>query len=126
MKRLYIGDALVVGCILLCCLVAEVFFLRDLHGDSTAKTVVVRVDDKPYKTYSLDTDTDEYIGSTGVRLVIADGKAFVAESDCADKTCVHSGVLTESTRQKVIVCLPNRVSVGLADANETEVDSIAG
>lgn len=131
MKRLYIGDALIVGCVLLLCLAAQIFLFRG--GAKASKTVVVRVDGKPYNTYALDSDTDESIGSTGVRLVISDGKAYIAESDCSDKTCIHSGALTESAGQKVIVCLPNRVSVSLADADgdishlgETEVDSVAG
>lgn len=132
MKRLYIGDALIVGCVLLLCLAAQIFLFRG-GAKKASKTVVVRVDGKPYNTYALDSDIDETIGSTGVRLVISDGKAYIAESDCSDKTCIHSGALTESAGQKVIVCLPNRVSVSLADADrgisdlgETEVDSVAG
>lgn len=56
-------------------------------------------------------------------------KSYIAESDCPDKICVHSGALYAGDSGKSLVCLPNRVAVTLSSAKpgtESEVDGIAG
>lgn len=47
-------------------------------------------------------------------LVIRDGKAWVAESDCANLICVHTPALTADA-VGVIACLPHGVVVELVE-----------
>ena len=88
-RKLYRGDAVIVCLILLFCALGALFPLFAPRTDTPAVTVTL--DGKLYGTYALDSDTTLYIGQTGVRLAIANGKAYIAESDCPDKICVHSG-----------------------------------
>lgn len=126
-RKLYRGDAVIVCLILLFCALGALFPLFAPRTDTPAVTVTL--DGKLYGTYALDSDTTLYIGQTGVRLAIANGKAYIAESDCPDKICVHSGALYVGDSGKSLVCLPNRVAVTLSSAKpgmESEVDGIAG
>lgn len=53
---------------------------------------------------------------------IVDGKIHMKEADCPDQICVRSGWIGIATQQ--IVCLPNRVVVKIAAA-ENDLDDIA-
>ena len=126
-RKLCRGDAVIVCLILSFCALGALFPF--LAPRAEAPTVTVTLDGKLYGTYALDTDAALLIGQTGVRLVIADGKAYIAESDCPDKICVHSGALCAGDGGKSLVCLPNRVAVtlsGTKPGTESEVDGIAG
>lgn len=80
--------------------------------------VLVTVNGTPYGTYPLHTDATVVIGpadgSWHNTLVIEDGKAFVAESDCDNQICVHTPALTQDTIG-IIVCLPHGVVVELRE-----------
>ena len=78
--------------------------------------VLVTVNGVKYGTYPLHHDTSVIIGpedgSWHNTLVIADGKAYVSESDCDNQICVRTPALTEDTIG-IIVCLPHGVVVEL-------------
>ncbi|MGM9605860.1 MAG: NusG domain II-containing protein, partial [Faecousia sp.] len=78
--------------------------------------VLVTVNGVEYGTYPLHTDTTMVIGpadgSWYNTLVIEDGRAYVAESDCDNQICVHTPALAEDTIG-IIVCLPHGVVVEL-------------
>jgi hypothetical protein len=82
------------------------------------------------ETVSLDTDRDIEIGPAGARnlIRISGGKISVAEADCPDKTCVHTGA--KSRAGDMIVCLPNRLQIMIrgGDGGEEDdgVDAVSG
>lgn len=80
--------------------------------------VLVTVNGKEYGRYPLHTDTTVVIGpedgSWHNTLVIEDGKAYVAESDCDNQVCVHTPALIQDT-VGIIVCLPHGVVVELTE-----------
>ncbi len=49
---------------------------------------------------------------SGVRVVVENGCARIAQSDCPDLCCVKSGEISRAGES--LVCLPNRVSVTLS------------
>lgn len=67
----------------------------------------------------LDVDTEFVVkGAYTNKIVIKDGLASIAESDCPGNDCVHSGVIHEAGRS--IVCLPNRVELRIEGASEVD------
>ena len=69
-------------------------------------TVRVSVDGELFAEYPLTVDAKYRINGTNT-LVIEDGRAFMEDADCPDKTCVHTGKISSVGER--IVCLPNRV-----------------
>ena len=56
---------------------------------------------------------------------VKDGKIRIAESDCPDKICVHTGFIKKPMQTSV--CLPNAVSVRIVGGDsEDEVDMVVG
>jgi hypothetical protein len=81
-------------------------------------------------TLSLDTDRDlEVERGDAYNLVrVGDGVIRVAEANCPDKTCVHTGA--KGRAGEMIVCLPNRLQIkirgGDGKENESGVDAVSG
>ncbi|MCQ2436351.1 MAG: NusG domain II-containing protein [Clostridia bacterium] len=83
-------------------------------GHHTGRAVcAVYVDGKRVAAFPFDADREyEIITENGTNLlVISDGKAYIAESDCKNLVCVHSGYLTADSSIKPIVCKPHKVTV---------------
>lgn len=55
-------------------------------------------------------------------VLIEQGKAWIAESNCPGEDCVHSGTIDRPGRS--IVCLPNRVELRIAGSGD--VDFVVG
>lgn len=71
-----------------------------------AATVVVTT---PQKTYELALDKDVTLVLDGLTVCISNGKVWVENADCPDKTCEHRGAI--SGYGQSIVCLPNGIAV---------------
>ena len=98
------GDFIVFGVIIALSL-ALIFALFGGSG----KYITVRVDGDIFGKYSITADTQVEIKSSGGTntLIIKNGKAHFANSDCPDKTCENSGEISHVGQ--TIVCLPHRV-----------------
>lgn len=68
------------------------------------------------RTFSLDKDAD--IALEHITVHVKDGKVWVTDADCPDKTCVHTGVIG-SAGQK-IVCLPNRIVISIGGNSDLQ------
>ncbi len=83
-----------------------------IFGDGKSGAVArVTVNGETVGEYPLSAD-GEYVlnGGTNV-LIIKDGRAYMKEATCPDKTCVlrhKNGIWRDG---EMIICLPNRVSV---------------
>lgn len=71
-----------------------------------AVTVVVTT---PQKTYELALDKDAVLVLDGLTVHVKDGKVWVENADCPDKTCERRGAI--SSFGQSIVCLPNGIAV---------------
>ena len=99
-------DIIVIVSLLVVSLIAVLALsLTKKEGES----VVVEIDGEYVGTYSLFEDGEYSLnGGTNV-LVIKEGKAYMSEANCPDKTCVKRGGVKYAGES--IVCLPNRISV---------------
>ena len=105
MKKL---DFVLLFCVLALALILFCVFFFALDG--TGEIAVVTVDGVEYARLPLDTDTELTIKTDNGEnlLVVEDGKVYIKNADCPDKTCVKTGYADE---MKSIVCLPHKVTV---------------
>ncbi len=120
-KLFKVGDIVVIAALLL---VSLLIFLSSLPTrNKTAAEAVICVDGEEYGRYSLSRDREIVIEQEGHRntVEIKDGKVFMKEADCPDRSCVRQGKITKNG--EVIVCLPARITVTLDGARE-QVDAV--
>ena len=109
-------DALVVLAVVLLALgLAARPFLAARTAD--ALTVVVSIDGETVERVPLENYQGGSYESCGytVRVAAEDGAVRVAESDCPNQDCVHTGAISRAGQS--IVCLPARVAVTLEGAS---------
>lgn len=111
-------------------LVSLILFLIQMFGQKTGVSVIVEVDGEVYGTYLLSEDAEISVNGTN-RIVIGDGGVRMEEADCPDHLCIKQGTISKDGQ--MIVCLPNRVTVRIADEsgedsadNEIVPDAVAG
>ena len=117
-------DALVVLAVVLLALgLAARPFLAARTAD--ALTVVVSIDGETVERMPLERYEGGSYESRGytVRVAAEGGAVRVAESDCPNQDCVHTGAISRAGQS--IVCLPARVAVTLEGA-ASDYDLIAG
>ena len=86
-----------------------------------AKNVSVILNGNTVCEMPLDKDREYTIDGVG-KVVVKDGKAFVCDMTCPDKTCEKMGKISSSGNS--VICMPNRLAV-VVDAGG-EVDAVVG
>lgn len=76
---------------------------------SQGKTAVISVGSKEYMRIELDSGDREIVLENGVKILLRDGKIGFAESNCHDKICVKTGMLSQAG--DVAACVPNRTVI---------------
>ncbi|MBQ7173029.1 MAG: NusG domain II-containing protein [Clostridia bacterium] len=91
---------------------------------SEGKTLVITTADST-KEYDLSISRTLEIESNGhhLTIVIENGAAYVSDTDCKDKVCLHTGKIRESG--EVILCVPAGVRI-LVKGGKSNVDFVAG
>ena len=112
------GDVLAIGLVAAIAILVGVLFWTSF-GTEEGSTVAVYHEGVLETELSLSKDT-EYVleGDYTNKIVVKNGKASIAESDCPGTDCVHSGWIHEAGRS--IVCLPNRVELRIEGASEVD------
>ena len=114
------NDLILIGAILL--VIAIIFAVTSLTKEEGAY-VVVKVDGKEVGQYSLAIDGEyELNGGTNI-LKIENGKAYLIEADCPDHLCVKQGKIDQTG--ETITCLPNKLTVTVFGAGDSEVDLVS-
>ena len=103
-----------------------VLFAFSLHREKGSGWVIVTCDGEEYGRYCLKEDqtveiTDAKGQVTNV-LVIAEGKADMAEADCPDKLCMKQKAISKNREN--IICLPNNIVLQIANQDESELDAV--
>ena len=108
-------DLILLGVIITVSVLALIIMISFMDDD--ADIAVITVNGEEYTRLPLDKDTELLIETpNGYNLVvIKDGRAYVKEADCPDRTCVKTGAATEL---RPAVCLPHRVVISI----ESEVE----
>lgn len=94
---------------------------------SAGSVAVVRVDGKEVARLPLSEDAEfpvETDGTVTNVVAVGDGAVRVIEANCPDQLCVRKGAARYAGDG--IVCLPNRVVVEVAGADELDLDAVAG
>ena len=116
------GDLLAIGAVLVLAAVVALLFLP-LRGIAENAMVQIFQDGNLVQELSLQSDQSILItGEYENTVVIRDGKAAIAQSNCPGEDCVHSGWINSPGRS--VVCLPNRVEVRISGSSE--VDFVVG
>lgn len=85
--------------------------------------VVVTLDGKEIASLPLAQDAEFTVrGEYTNILEIRDGKAFILDTDCPNKTCQKEGSIQKNGQS--IVCAPNKMSAVIQGGGEGEVDAI--
>lgn len=82
--------------------------------------VQIRIDNKIYATYSLETDQIIPINDTNT-CIIKDHKVSMSEANCPDQICVHSKAI--DAHGGTIICLPNHIIIEII-TNKQDFDTI--
>lgn len=117
------NDLYLIGGILI--LIAVSFLLIHLYKSEGSK-LLVTVDGKDYKTFSLNENTVFTIQQEDGQwntFEIKDGDVRMLEASCPDKLCVKFGKIHYDGES--ITCLPNRVVLRIIDGEENDLDAIA-
>jgi hypothetical protein len=99
-------------------------------GPASSEEAEIYIGDELIDTVSLGEDRELEVSRDGSYnlIEVSGGKIRVAEADCPDKTCVHTGA--KGRAGDLIVCLPNRLQIkikgGSADEPENGVDAVSG
>jgi len=117
------NDLYLIGGILL--LVAVSFIFIQLYKSEGSK-VLVTIDGKEYKTFSLNDDTVFIVSQDDGKwntFEIKDGYVKMIGASCPDKICVkHKKIHYDN---ETITCLPNRVVLRIIDGEDNDIDAIA-
>ncbi len=114
MLKKYKYDIIVISIIAVIAVIILVFI--SLYKEQ-GNTVVVTIDDELYKVYDLNKDMTVEL-DTGNTLVINDNEAYVSESTCKDKVCIHQGRI--SAIGETIICLPHKLVIEIRGAGADE------
>lgn len=113
--------------IILLVLTIGIVTLFSFFTDDTDISCVIKVDGKQVQCISLSQvkeDTDITVqGDLLVTVHITKQGVSVISSDCPDKICEHTGVISKAGQS--IVCLPAKVSVSLV-ADNSAYDAVVG
>ena len=123
-KRIGKNDMIFIGVLLMVGI--AVLFAFSLHREMGSSWVIVTCDGEEYGRYCLKEDqtveiTDAKGQVTNV-LVIAEGKADMAEADCPDKLCMKQKAISKNREN--IICLPNNIVLQIANQDESELDAV--
>lgn len=118
MKLIGRKDILIIAAALAVCLVAALFF-----AGSGGSKVRVYLGEELYEEASLYRDNTiviEQPNGSRNEIRIEQGRVYMAFSTCENQNCVHQGEMTsdniaERAMSNWIICLPNKVTVELAE-----------
>jgi len=120
------GDKIIIGMLLLVSLsgIGLNIFFMSTAGKETAE---VYKDGKLIEAIPLQRGYHRELrlgGDNRFNLLVADnGRIRIAEADCPDQTCVHTGWISIAPQQ--IVCLPYRVVIKVVTTTSPDIDDIA-
>ena len=117
-KRLLLDAALILALLLL----AGVLYFCLTPKEETGACAVVIINGEEAARYPLSKDGTYPLNGGTNTLVIGDGYAWMADSQCPDKICEHMGKI--HMNGQMIVCLPNGVIVTVEGGEDSGVDII--
>jgi len=123
LKILTLGDKLLVA--LLAALSCLSFFWLDSASEPGEFVVISTADSGLIRKSLLENETLTVTGPVGrTKIAIQDGTVRVLDSDCPNKICRNRGAISGS--RKIIVCVPNHVTITIQGRPGNKFDAITG
>lgn len=119
-KKKLMFDILLISVLL--CLSLSLFLFLFLNREE-GSYVVVEISGKTVGEYRLDQDTEISVNGGTNTLVIKNGRAYLSNANCPDKTCVKTGSICYSGES--IICLPNQVVIKIKGSTQASVDLVS-
>ncbi|MBR4073662.1 MAG: NusG domain II-containing protein [Clostridia bacterium] len=98
------GDVVIFVSIIALAIISAVCLF--IFNGNAGSTVVVKQNNKIVYEGSL--GKDKVIGLKGNRIVIEKNSVYMEQADCANQSCVKTGIIKKAGES--IVCLPNKVT----------------
>lgn len=110
---------LIVAALCIAATIWGILFLFPQQGN----TVVIRLGNSVYGTYSLTQNSVITIDQEGVHNIVCieDAQVYMKESNCAGQQCIAQGKISHSGES--IVCLPNQIIIEIT--GEEGYDAVA-
>lgn len=106
--------AIVAGCLLVWAI---------LQTAPAGERLVVTLDGKKIASLPLNEDAEFTVrGEYSNVIRIKDGKAFVLDSDCPNKTCRKEGSIWKNGQS--IICAPNKMTATVEGGRKGDVDAV--
>ena len=101
------------------------FIVNNIINKQEVDTAEIYVNNKLYKSISVDLDEDIVIsnGNNYNHIKIHNGGVEMIESSCSDKVCVQSGYIKKASDR--IVCMPNKVVIKIKVTDTSKEDVIS-
>ncbi len=104
-------------------IIIALFIVNNIINKAKVDTIEIYVDNKIYKTISIDSeeDLDIRVGDNYNHIKVHDGGVEIVEASCKDKVCIHSGFINKPSER--IICMPNKVVIKIKtidDKNNAE------
>ncbi|MBQ4561369.1 MAG: NusG domain II-containing protein [Clostridia bacterium] len=121
--RIKAGDIVIIAGVILLAVTVFLLFLIPSLSDTAAVLEISCNNEK--MVYTVSENREIVLESKGytLRVCIEDGSAYVASSDCPDKTCVHTGRIDRPG--KLIACVPSGITLRII-GEEDGYDFVAG
>lgn len=111
-------DFFLIGVLLL--VAGVIAFCGSFSGEGQIATITL--DGETVTVIDLKTAQDGTFAVGGAVIEIKDGAVGFADSDCSDKTCVRTGMISRGG--EAAACVPNKVAVKVTDEKKNEADII--
>lgn len=112
------GDICALAAVLLLAACVALAFMPGKSGEENALLQIYQ-DGELIRQLPLTQDEQIQVGGDYINtIVVQDGRAAIAASDCPGEDCVHSGWIDAPGRS--IVCLPNRVELRIDGAQDVD------
>ena len=103
------------------------YVIINVINSKNAGNIEIYVDNKLYKTVSINAKEEFKIESRGGYNIVKihDKGVEIVDASCPDKVCVHTGFINKPSQS--IVCIPNRVSIKINtnEKNDNQEDIIS-
>lgn len=91
-------------------------------NDEAASYYVISIENVEVRRGSLDKDI--VFDLEGASFEVCDGEIFIRNTDCKNKSCIHTGGI--SNRLESIACLPKKLVVSIVGSDNNSADLIIG
>ena len=118
-----INDLIII--VLLLAISVSTYFVLNNEKQDVGDYVYIELNNEKFGVYDLNTNKVITIKSGNVEniVVIENATVHMEYSNCSNQICVFHKRISKDNEQ--IICLPNKVLIGIKSTNENDIDAIS-